>query len=121
MCFEDNFRVPEKMDFQINVRSLVVVTVLTTLVKAHELYSRVENASSATPNKNIIGNVGLNITEKWTWLYPINNTEPDNDTVLWGKVFPHRTPAEPNDEQVNWCKHVGESFEKVNFSNFQVC
>jgi hypothetical protein len=106
------------MFFLLRVCFLLALTVIPTLAKAYKLNcSSVGSASIETPSET---NEGLNITETWTWLPGfVNSSETENETMFWDKMFPVKERS--NDEQgTNWCMHVATSFEKMNFSRFEV-
>ena len=103
------------------MRFLVVVTVIATLVKAFKLNcitgkSKSNETSSETDND-------LHFNETWTWLpYTVNISESKNVANPWDKILPVRGDTLPiYNEETNWCVHIGDPFEKVNFSKFQVC
>ena len=108
----------QEMIFHINVGFFLSVTVMASLVQSGKINSNFGNTSGETPNGTLVG-----IKETWKWLPEyVNNTEKKNESKSWDEIHQDKGRTHPNDEQqMNWCMHMGAPFENVNFSRFQVC
>lgn len=99
-----------EMIFNTNARFFLTATVMVSLVKVSKMNVNC-NLENSTYTSGERPNAASVVNETWEWV-------PSS----WDKLHQVNGTAPQNDEQeTNWCMHVGVPIRDVNFSRFQVC
>ena len=103
-----------EMIFNTNARFFLTATVMVSLVKVGKMNVNC-NLENSTYTSGERPNAASVVNETWQWV-------TENKTSPWDKLHQVNGATPQNDEQeTNWCMHVGVPIQDVNFSRFRVC